>query len=172
MLLVDINIEDRNFCLANVYGPNVDNPTFYSNLFNQLQSFSTSDIILGGDFNLVLNNDLDKFGGSPQHSNYKASKVVNTNMKTLGLTDIFRSLQPTKKLFTRVQNNPFAASRLDFFLISNSLLTDRQTASILPSVHSDHRLVQIKLSLIKLFIKVQGIGSLIPHYCWIKILPR
>ena len=68
-------------------------------------------------------------------------------MKTIGLTDIFRSLHPTKKLFTRVQNNPFAASRLDFFLISNSLLTYCQTASILPSVHSDHRLVQIKLSL-------------------------
>ena len=49
LLLNDINIEDRNFCLANVYGTNVDNPTFYSNLFNQLQIFSTSDIILGGD---------------------------------------------------------------------------------------------------------------------------
>ena len=81
LLLVDINIEDRNLCLANVYGPNVDNPSFYSNLFNQLQSFSTSDIILGGDFNLVLNNDLDKLGGSPQHINYKANNVANTNMK-------------------------------------------------------------------------------------------
>ena len=147
LLLVDINIENRNFCLGNVYGPNVDNPTFYSNLFNQLQNFSTSDITLGGDFNLVLNNDFEKLGCSPQYSNYKASNVVNTNMKTSGLTDIFRSLHPTKKLFTRVQNNPFAASRLEFFLISNSLLTDSQTASILPSVHSNHRLMQIKLSL-------------------------
>ena len=102
---------------------------------------------MDGDFNLVLNNDLDKLGGSPQHSNYKASNVVNTNMKTLGFTDIFCSLHPTKKLFTRVQSNPFSASRLDFFLISNSLLTDSQTVSILPSVHSDHRLMQIKLSL-------------------------
>ena len=153
--LVELNIEDRNFCLANVYGPNVDNPTFHSNLFNQLLNFSTSDIILGGDFNLVLNNDFDKLVGSPQHSNYKASNVVNANMKTLGLTDIFRCLHPTKRLFTRVQKNPFVASRLDFFLISNSLLTDSQTASILPSVHSDHRLVQIKLSL-KAIHKVTG----------------
>ena len=54
---------------------------FTQTYFNQLQSFSTSDTILGGDFNLVLNNDLDKLGGSPQHINYKASNVANTNMK-------------------------------------------------------------------------------------------
>ena len=49
-LQIDINIENRNFCLANAYRPNVHNPY-------QLQIISTqimTDIILGGDLMISI----------------------------------------------------------------------------------------------------------------------
>jgi len=47
-----------------------------------IQNFSASDLTLGGNFNTVFDNNLDKNGGAPQHSNLKASAVVKTYANT------------------------------------------------------------------------------------------
>jgi len=97
-LLAEIIVNEKVFCLVNVYGPNNDSPDFFPHLFDQIQSLSSYEVILGGDFNLVLNNDRDKLGGSPQHNNYKASAAaVNAHMQTMGLCDICRALHQYTK---------------------------------------------------------------------------
>ena len=85
--------------------------------FSDLNNFSSYDVILRGDFNLSLNNNLDKIVGASQHSNYKARKVVCSHMRAMNLSDSFRIFHPFMKTFTRIQITPFAASRLDFFCI-------------------------------------------------------
>ena len=60
-------------CLAKVYGPNNDSPMFFSNFFNDFNNFSSYDVILGGDFNLILNNNLDKMA---VHLNTATTKLV------------------------------------------------------------------------------------------------
>jgi len=50
-------------CIATLYAPNEDNPNFFSNFFDHLNDFECDDVIIGGDFNLVLNLDVDKKGG-------------------------------------------------------------------------------------------------------------
>jgi len=79
-ILAEITVNEKMFCLVNIYRLNIDSPDFCLHLFNQIQNVSFYEVILGGDFNLVLNNDLDKLGGSPQHSNYKASSAVNAHI--------------------------------------------------------------------------------------------
>ena len=79
------------------------------NFFNDLNNFSSHDVILGGDFILILNNDLDKIGGASQHSNYKAREVDCTHMRTMTLSDSFRIFHPFMKTFTRNQITPFTA---------------------------------------------------------------
>jgi len=74
-LLIDIKVEDKLLYVANVYGPNNDDPDFYSKRFQYLQTGTMFDIIFGGDFNLILNETLDKLGGTPQHNNNKVSAV-------------------------------------------------------------------------------------------------
>jgi len=86
-------------------------------------------------------------GGAGQHSNYKAISIVDAHMKTMGLSDIFRFLHSSAKEFTRVQIRPFTASRIDFFLILNSLKRDIKSAVILLSIRSDHRIAQIEIKL-------------------------
>jgi len=56
--------------LANIYAPNEDNPAFFLDLFDHLADFQGEDIIIGGDYNLVLDLDKDKRGGlSKTHQN-------------------------------------------------------------------------------------------------------
>ena len=59
-LILDINIEGKNFSLVNIFGPNEDKPKFNSELRTKYKSLNNERIILCGDWNLVLNPDLDK----------------------------------------------------------------------------------------------------------------
>ena len=45
---------EKNLTLANIYAPNEDDPAFFKCLFDHLHDFQGDDIIIGGDFNLVL----------------------------------------------------------------------------------------------------------------------
>ena len=49
--------------LANLYAPNEDNLQFFEDIFNHLEVFKCEEIIVGGDFNLVLDLAGDKKGG-------------------------------------------------------------------------------------------------------------
>jgi len=75
---------------------------------------------LGEDWNLVLNNELDKDGRST-HANKLAKNSLQSFINLLNLSDIYRECNPLKKVYTRFQNQPYTATRLDFFLISKSL---------------------------------------------------
>jgi len=51
-LFAEVKIYDKSFCLANVYGPNNDNPLFYEEFLSKLVNFSSCEYIIGGDYNL------------------------------------------------------------------------------------------------------------------------
>ena len=62
----DIKTEEKLFTLANTYAPNEDNLTFFKQVFDHLHDFACEEIILGGDFNLVLDVKEDMKGGLPR----------------------------------------------------------------------------------------------------------
>ena len=53
-VIADVKTEGQILTLANIYAPNDDNPTFFKNVLNQLISFDCGEIVLGGDYNLIL----------------------------------------------------------------------------------------------------------------------
>ena len=144
--IVKVKISSKLLTLCNVYGPNKDNPQFFLDFFAELNNFSSEDKIIGGDFNIVLDNKLDKVNG-PKHSNQNAQEAVLTHMKKLGLHDIFRAIHPSKKSFSRFQSNPFTATRIDFFLISKNLIQYTKQCKYLPAVKTDHKLGLIEIAL-------------------------
>ena len=73
-------------------------------------------------------------------------------MRAMNLSDSFRIFHPFMKTFTRIQITPFTASRLDFFLVSNSLTSFTQNINVLPSIRSDHRVVKLVLRFFQLNI--------------------
>ena len=64
-VFADVKTEGKILTLAKIYAPNDDNPTFFKNVLNQLTSFECGEIVLGGDYNLVLEVEKDKIGGNP-----------------------------------------------------------------------------------------------------------
>ena len=73
--------------LATIYAPNDDDPSFFEGFFSHLQDFQCEDIILGGDFNLILNLEKDKKGGLA-----KAANTIKDHVAKLDLVDAWRVL--------------------------------------------------------------------------------
>ena len=88
----DIKTDEKRFTLANIYAPDEDDPTFFKQFFDHLHY---EEIILGGDFNLVLDVKEDKKGGLPR-TYQNALKIINQNCEELNLTDICRTLNADK----------------------------------------------------------------------------
>ena len=61
------------------------------------------------------------------------------------LIDIWRERNQTKKRFTWRQKQPRIQSRLDYILLSNTLVDYVQDASILPAIYSDHSPISVHL---------------------------
>ena len=121
--------------ITNIYGPNEDDSTFFKQVFDRLHDFACEEIILGGDFNLVLDDKEDKKGGLPRtHQN--ALKIIKQNCEELNLTDIWRMLNADKHRYTRRRKKPEIQCRLDFFLISSDLICDINLADILHECES------------------------------------
>ena len=47
--------------IISVYGPNRDNPNFYEDLSNRMAKYENDLFIVGGDFNLIMNPDIDSY---------------------------------------------------------------------------------------------------------------
>ena len=147
LLLLDIEIEKNRISFGVVYGPNKDNPSFYTNLKNSVSKMGNQHIILVGDWNMLLDPELDG-------KNYKNINNPNARQKVLQLIteldlyDIFRCENNEKQLYTwkrKISSGLIQMGRLDFFLISESLLSYSKKVSIHPAYRSDHNLISLSL---------------------------
>ena len=134
-----MEVGELTLTICNIYAPNKDDPAFFEAVFNEILSFRCDEIILGGDFNLVLDIFKDKKGGVPTtHSN--SLKVLKSFQDNL---DIWTDLNPEEKRYTWRQNKPEVHCRLDFFLVSASIAGRVSKANILPRHKTDHSLCKI-----------------------------
>ena len=63
-LVCKIQLGEYTYCVANIYAPNNDNPEFFQEIFEIIQKMECIFVIIGGDFNLVLNDALDRSSGT------------------------------------------------------------------------------------------------------------
>ena len=57
-------MHDHSHALRTYYGDDDDDdPNFFLNFFDHLNDFQCDEVIIGGDFNLVLDLDMDKKSG-------------------------------------------------------------------------------------------------------------
>ena len=95
MALNDIHvvIESKRLSLINIYGPNIDTPEFFEEINNKLELFKNESCIICGDFNLVLDPDLD-YDNYNHINNQKSRHRVLELIQDKHLIDIFRELNP------------------------------------------------------------------------------
>ena len=145
-IVVDFFINNQTFTLINVYGPNIDDPAFFSNLTLIFSSFTCTSIIWAGDFNFVNNLSIDKIGGLPR-TNFKARSEVFNTMDKYDLIDIWRDRHPHNKRFSwHSDSDKSIHCRLDFFLCSRQLAHSKiSSVDITPIFKSDHSCITMSL---------------------------
>ena len=141
-LILLMNTQDRDIALVNIYGPNVDNPQFYKDIKHCLSQLTYSGLIIGGDWNLVMDPNLD-YHNYRNVNNVKSQEQVVEMMEELSLIDVWREINSDTLRYTWRRPNPFQQARLDFFLISENLLSEVKETDILVSYRSDHSMISL-----------------------------
>ena len=143
--IIDIELRSKTICLVNIYAPNKDKDraSFFEKLFHLLQNRYYDEIILGGDFNLVLS-ATDKLGGT-KFKRQKSLQKLENMIEQLCLTDIWKKKHPTIKSYTWAQKNPKIMCRLDYFLVTKGLEKTTRQCDILFSAHTDHKMISLQI---------------------------
>ena len=85
----------KNLLLVNIYGPNRDTPVFYQNLTELIKQYQNHNVIAVGDWNLVLDPQLDCY--NYKHvNNPKAKQSVDNMMSELELTKTTLTVNVTR----------------------------------------------------------------------------
>ncbi len=148
-LLLDCLIEGTRFILVNIYAPTKNHVPeqclFLEEVLETLRAYSGENLVLGGDFNTVLDPLLDKKGGRLEPvSQYMLN--LQQLMDEYGLIDIWRQLNPDSTCFTfHTSGTPLIFSRLDFWLVSSYLSPFVNTCEIKPSIKTDHSIISLRL---------------------------
>ena len=135
-LILDMVIEGKNITLINIYGPNRDEPDFYEEINNYIKNLD-NQVILVGDFNMVLDPDKDCKDYVNINNPRARNKVLNLIIEC-NLIDPWRELNLETNQFTWRKKNSTKQARLDFFLISETLFMDVTNTKILPGFRTDH----------------------------------
>ena len=146
-IIMEIIVQKQKITLANIYGPNEDKPQFYNKLKQKIDEFENDNVIICGDWNLVLDPKVDT-ENYKSINNPNARAVVVSFLDNMDYMDAWRFLNEEKKGFTwrRLQPDKKQA-RLDYFLISHFMFFFLHTCEIIPGYRSDHSGVLLKLKI-------------------------
>jgi len=72
--------------------------SIFNTLETNLDSLNDQLLLVGGDFNTVINHSLDKLNGR-NNTNKRTTDKVNEIIETFELCDVLRLLYPELKLF-------------------------------------------------------------------------
>ena len=94
-----IKVQEHKILLANIYAPNVDDREFFVEVFQKIDELDVEQKIIGGDFNSLLDIQLDK-RGSRDIMHTELAQLVNSYIEDNNLVDIWRQLHPDIFIFT------------------------------------------------------------------------
>lgn len=142
-IILNALIYNTSLTIANIYGPNTDDPPFFHRFFTSLSNFTDSKIIIRGDFNTVLNPAIDRSGITSRR--WHSTETIKQYMEEVGLDDSWRLHNPTAKIFSYYSPLHHSFSHIDYFLTSKSIIKDITETSIHSIVISDHAPITLYL---------------------------
>ena len=143
-IIVRLCINDVILCVNNIYAPNRDSPSFF---FTEImQTFENCDnIVVIGDYNTVQDASIDRNRNNSDNVNHvNAMKQIKELAEQLSLEEIWRIRNPNVHWYswyrTTKKNRKITlqASRLDYALISASLVSKIHNCMYLNGIKSDH----------------------------------
>lgn len=116
-VLVTGHIHATHVTLLNLYGPNFDSPAFFRQIFNLLCSLADTHVILGGDFNCVLDKHLDI--STQTFKLFNDSTLLNSMLSSTNLIAVWRLCNPTGRDYSYFSQVHKSYSRIDYFIYDN-----------------------------------------------------
>ena len=142
-IILDLELNGLRLTLSNVYAPNEDSPDFFIDFIQKIEAVPNDNRIIGGDFNLVLDINVDKKGGL-KTTHVKSRDAITAWMESTDLTDIWRMQHPNDLKYTWYRYNPTKIfCRLDYFLVSFGLVEKVVSTRMSPGFRSDHSAVHL-----------------------------
>ena len=113
---------------------------------------------MGGDLKCPLNPIIDKRGSNliPRQAVINTIELLQSE---LDLHDIWQVKHPTKRSYTWSQSSPLIFSRLDYWLISNSLADNVCHVDMISAIKADHSAIVIELQDVEDKVKGPGFGN-------------
>uniref|UniRef100_G1KVC2 Reverse transcriptase domain-containing protein n=1 Tax=Anolis carolinensis TaxID=28377 RepID=G1KVC2_ANOCA len=138
IIAVKIGTDLEKILVCNIYVPNGPKRKFVKLLRQKIDQAEFDHIIILGDFNGVLDINLDKSIKQRRKINNTLPKNIIQLKEEYDLQDIWRLRNPNQKDFTFYSNRHKSWSRLDMIWVSKSLVTKIDEIKILARDLSDH----------------------------------
>ena len=145
-IIWDMTQNDQHVTIAAIYAPNEDQPQYFTDIRNTLRNRNENKIIIG-DFNMTLNNDLDRL--NTYCNNNKAKEEVLDIMDEFCLNDTWRTQYPNQKEYSWFKGNSHLqkASRIDYALVSAGLDQRVMNPMYVSAAMTDHRAIYMAIDL-------------------------
>ena len=149
VIMFNVSKNDYKITIVALYAPNEDKPDFFRQIADRLELRHEHKIIIG-DFNLVLDNELDRL--NTYHNNNSARDELENMIQQYCLKDVWRIRNEGKKEYSWIKrhfsrNEELKASRIDFALVSAGLDQKAEAITYLANIKSDHRAMYIYFEL-------------------------
>ena len=131
--------------IVNLYGSNQDNPEWFKNLFLNVDRQNSDFVVFTGDWNTTLS-EKDTYNYQFQR-NLKSRTEINNYIIKNKYIDIWREQHKDERRFTWGTKNPFKRARLDYFIISESMLSFAPKTEINNAYRSDHNIITLTVNI-------------------------
>ena len=143
IVAIKIAYEDEQILICNIYAPNdgKEKISFMDKLYNLIEEWSDNitNLCIMGDFNMVMNNDIDIISGLDHKK--EEVEMFKRKMVNLNLYDTWRLFNPDNKEYTWHRKSPMIARRLDYIFSNSDLFDKIISCEIMSAPATDHRAV-------------------------------
>ena len=119
-IIINITIDNSPITMANIYGPNSDDPAFFQSFFSAISNMTDCPVIIAGDFNTVLDPSKDRSNNSKSKLTRQSTSTIKQFMSDYGLADSWRLQHPNIREYLFFSPVHRSYSRLDFFLTTDN----------------------------------------------------
>ena len=145
-IAMNIELLKKRFTLVNLYGPSCgDKPDFFENVCTFIERMDNDHVVITGDWNCALDTRLDVRNYSSTQNRPRTRKKIHSIITQYNLFDIYREIYPEKRCYTWRKFNSIKQARLDYFLVSEEVLTLTSDVTTGTAYRSDHSLIMLHL---------------------------